>query len=75
MKYLFSFLLVLALFGCSSPGGHVVKEMGNTVANCCTSLGFDKTPVNLTHSEVESTPSTFGTVSVFELDGRLIHTW
>ena len=74
MKYL-SFLLVLALFGCGTPAAHAIKEMGNTVKQCCTSLNFDKTPVNFTHTEVESAPSTIATVSIFELDGQLIHTW
>lgn len=74
MKYLFSFLLVIMLFGCSSPVARTVAGLGNKVKQCCASLSSpDKKPVSLSHSD-EGT-SGDGGVSIFDTETKLIHTW
>jgi hypothetical protein len=74
MKYLLSFLLMIMLFGCSSPIARRVAGFGNTVKQCCASLSSpDKKPVSLSHHD-EAT-SGDGGVSIFEIETKLIHTW
>jgi hypothetical protein len=74
MKYLLSFLLMIMLFGCSSPWPARWPVLAIQVKQCCASLSSpDKKPVSLSHSD-EGT-SGDGDVSIFEIETKLIHTW
>ena len=76
MKYLLSLLLILAFFGCSTPAGHTVKELGKTVTQCCASLGsLEKKPVSMARGNEESNASQMIAVSIFEIRDQLIRTW
>ncbi len=74
MKYLLSFLLMIMLFSCNSPVARRVAGLGNKVKQCCATLSSpDKKPVSLYHSD-EGT-SADGSVLIFEIETKLIHTW
>ncbi|MES2374313.1 MAG: hypothetical protein V4557_17175 [Bacteroidota bacterium] len=75
MKYLLSFLLMIMLFGCSSPVARRVAGLGNKVTQCCASLSSpDKKPVSLSHNDEASSGG--DDVSIFGIETKLIyHTW
>lgn len=74
MKYLLSFLLMIMLFGCSSPVVRTVAGIGKQVKQCCTSLSSpDKKPVSFTR--VDEGTSGDAAVSLLEIETKLIHTW
>lgn len=75
MKYILSFLLTLALFGCTSPAGNAVKAIGCSFQQCCASLGLEKKPLSLAQNNDESSASTSGGSSVFDIEVQIIHTW
>ncbi|NCI49586.1 hypothetical protein GWC95_06615 [Sediminibacterium roseum] len=75
MKYLFSFLVIVLLAGCSSPAGRAVKKIGYTVKQCCVNLPFSRQHAPASFRTYLPAASENTPVAVFEPQMQLIHTW
>jgi hypothetical protein len=77
MKYLFTFLLIAILLGCSNPTERAVENIGSQVKKCCTSFSVDKNadkPNSSVCTETEEASISSLPASVFEVTG-VLPTW
>lgn len=75
MKYIFIFLLIASLYGCSYTAGTAAKNIGNKVKKSCSALCLSTNGGSTaTTSAEEVEPISVFTISVFERSGQIL-TW